>query len=209
MAEWKSLVCAFELKDAKKDGTTGTLEGFASVYGNVDQGGDVVERGAFTKTLSESGRRVPMLWQHDHSMPIGKIRLEDSEKGLMAYGELDLDIPEGQRAYSGLSKGYVKGLSIGYSTVRSKMRPDGVRQLLEVKLWEVSVVTFPMNELATVATTKSSDEDDVVSLLRAQTTRLTDAVHELRDKRHLTSLVKMNTVMVRRAIAEQQKGWSR
>lgn len=132
---------AFELKEANE---AGEFTGLASVYGNRDLGGDVVERGAFTKTLRERGSEVPILWQHDQKNPIGLGTLTDSADGLLIKGKLDLDIPEGQRAYSGLKKGYLKGLSIGYDVVKQKYAGND-RHLTELKLYEVSTVTLPMN----------------------------------------------------------------
>lgn len=197
----RNLDIPFEIKSAAKDGSVGKFQGFASVFGNVDLGGDVVERGAFTKTLSEGGKEVPMLWQHHDEEPIGLIRMEEQEKGLYVFGEVDLDIPQGQRAYSGLTKKYIKGLSIGYRALKDAMLANGVRQLLEVKVFEVSVVTFPMNPLAGVTTLKRHAEDAEVreglmqtnallrnltndvairNLVAAQTGRLKEALRELR-----------------------------
>jgi uncharacterized protein len=69
-----------------------------------------------------------------------------------------LDVPEAQTAYSLLKAGVVKGLSIGYDTVKDSRDEAGVRHLEELRLWEVSVVTFPMNESATVSNVKSLDD---------------------------------------------------
>jgi HK97 family phage prohead protease len=145
---------AFELKDVGDDGV---FKGVASVYGNTDLQNDQVQRGAFTKTLAERGTEVPILWQHDQTMPIGLGTLTDSPDGLLITGKLDLDIAEGKRAYSGLKKGYIKGLSIGYDVVKSGYTTAGVRQLKELKLYEVSTVTFPANEDATVTSVKAFD----------------------------------------------------
>ena len=141
---------AFELKHAAD---AGTFTGLASVYGNKDLGGDVVERGAFTKTLQERGTDVPILWQHDQRNPIGLGTLTDGYDGLTIKGRLDLNTDEGTRAYSGLRAGYLKGLSIGYDVVKQKYDRDA-RRLTELKLYEVSIVTFPMNESAQIQSVK-------------------------------------------------------
>lgn len=148
-------VVGFDFKAV--DEKAGTFSGIASVYGNVDLQCDVVMPGAFTKTLRENDGQVPLLWQHDMDQPIGIARLTDSASGLLVSGEVDLDTAEGRRAHSALLKRYVKGLSIGYDTVQAKNRSDGARELHELKLWELSIVTFPANTRAVVTDAKQTD----------------------------------------------------
>jgi HK97 family phage prohead protease len=135
----------------------GTFDGILSPYGNVDEGGDCVDPGAFTKTLQENGSSVPMLWQHKTDCPIGELTLADRPDGLYCTGKLLLDIPEAQKAYSLLKAGIVKGLSIGYESIKAQV-VGGVRHLKEIRLYEGSVVTFPMNTLATVTSVKALEE---------------------------------------------------
>lgn len=135
----------------------GSFEGMLSPYNNVDDGGDLVEPGAFTKTLQENGNKIPSLWQHKTDCPIGELLLQDTPEGLMCKGQLLLDIPEAKKAYLLLKAKIVKGLSIGYDTIKSQM-VDGVRHLKEIRLWEGSVVTFPMNTLAQVTDVKARGE---------------------------------------------------
>lgn len=135
----------------------GSFEGMLSPYNNVDDGGDLVEPGAFTKTLRENGNTIPSLWQHKTDCPIGELTLQDTPGGLMCKGQLLLEIPEAKKAYLLLKAGVVKGLSIGYDTIKSQM-VDGVRHLKEIRLWEGSVVTFPMNTLAMVTGVKAQRE---------------------------------------------------
>jgi hypothetical protein len=143
-----------EIKDIGE--SDGTFVGLASVYGNEDLGGDIVEPGAFTKTLSEKGGEVPLLWQHNMREPIGIGRLTDTQKGLEIQGKLILTVGKAREAYDLMKNRVIKGLSIGYDTVRDEVK-DKRRLLKELKLWEVSVVTFPMNELANVQSVKSED----------------------------------------------------
>jgi HK97 family phage prohead protease len=140
--------------EIKEFGEQGTFSGLASVYGNKDLGGDVVEPGAFSKSISEKGGEVPILWQHNPSEPIGLGKLMDSSEGLHIKGELVLESPTAQKAYGLLKRGVLKGLSIGYDTIRSDVK-DTTRYLKELKLWEVSIVTFPMNEMASVRGVKT------------------------------------------------------
>jgi HK97 family phage prohead protease len=145
---------ALEVKDLSD---AGVFVGLASVYGNVDLQGDIVDAGAFTKSISERGANVPILWQHDPTDPIGIGSLSDSPDGLVIKGQIDLDTPQGARAYSALKKGYVKGLSIGYDVVKQKFE-KGNRHLAELKLYEVSTVTFPANEAALVVGVKFDND---------------------------------------------------
>ncbi len=142
----------FEFKSIDRD--TGAFTGYASVYGNVDRGGDVVANGAFTRTM-QANPDVPILWQHNMTEPIGVGSVQDSQDGLVINGQLNLEVAKAREAFALMKQGAVKGLSIGYDAIN--WRWDGnVRVLEELRLWEVSVVTFPMNELATVTAVKST-----------------------------------------------------
>lgn len=131
----------------------GSFEGILASYNTVDLGGDKILPGAFTKTMQERGSQVPMLWQHDPHQPIGTLNLSDSQTGLMVKGQLLMDLPQAKVAYTLLKAKAIKGLSIGYDTVKDSIE-NGVRQLKEVRLWEGSVVTFPMNEACMITAVK-------------------------------------------------------
>ena len=152
----------------------GTFTGLLSAYGNVDDGLDVVERGAFTKTLRELRGKVLMLWQHKHEEPIGALELIDSPEGLQVKGTLNLDdaVPTAKRAYSMMKflkdHGLKMGMSIGFETVKKEFK-DGVRYLKELRLLEGSLVSVPMNDLCRVGSVKSTGEEskDFLSSLEA------------------------------------------
>lgn len=152
--------CKFQLKEI---GEEGTFTGLAAVYGNVDMGKDMIQPGAFTKTLADKNSEVPILWQHDPREPIGKATLTDGKEGLHIKGELVLESPVAQKAYALLKRGVLKGLSIGYDVVTEKME-KGIRILKEIKLWETSLVTFPMNELALVDHVKGMNDQELAEL---------------------------------------------
>jgi hypothetical protein len=137
----------------------GQFEGYASVFGNADAYGDVIEPGAFKKTIKESKGNVPILWQHDPLEPIGlSLEMEEDEKGLRTKGQLVLATQRGREAYELLRAKALKGLSVGFQTVKSIVDNDtGGRRLKELKLWEYSLVTFPANRLALVGAVKSAD----------------------------------------------------
>jgi HK97 family phage prohead protease len=135
----------------------GKFTGMAATYNNVDLGNDRILPGAFTRTLS-AGKQFPVLWQHDPANPIGTCQITDSRDGLQLAGALELSDPTAKKAYTFMKAQVVRGLSIGYDTVQSTYDGD-VRNLTELKLWEVSVVTFPMNEMATVTGIKAMSDD--------------------------------------------------
>jgi HK97 family phage prohead protease len=153
---------AFSL-EIKSFSDSGQFQGYASVYNNVDLGGDVVMPGAFQKTLQDGGRNRPLLWSHRD--PVGTVALTDTPAGLQADGALTLAVAKAAETYALMKDGVIRGLSIGYQTVREKFAGE-VRQLLELKLFEVSLVTFPMNELATVSAVKERQQAEVLRFLR-------------------------------------------
>lgn len=143
--------------EIKEISAEGTFEGLLSPYGNVDGGGDVVEPGAYAKTLKDQGNVRPMLWQHKTDVPIGDLTLDDRPDGLWCKGALLMALPEAQKAYLLIKAKIVKGLSIGFETIKDSVE-GGVRRLKEIKLYEGSVVTFPMNEAALITSVKGKKE---------------------------------------------------
>jgi HK97 family phage prohead protease len=140
----------------------GRFEGYASVFGKIDNGGDIVAPGAFAKSLA-SGRKPKLLWQHDPSKPIGVWEdLREDGRGLYGKGRIISDVSQGREALALMRADAIDGLSIGYRTKNSG-REGNARVLKEIDLFEVSLVTFPMLDDATV-TVKS--ERDFESLLR-------------------------------------------
>ena len=115
------------------------IKGYASVFGTPDQGGDVVQMGAYSaalKALAARGGRVKMLWQHDPRNPIGVWdEIFEDETGLYVKGRLLADIRQGAEALSLIRAGAIDGLSIGYRTKRAEKNAGGQRLLHELELW--------------------------------------------------------------------------
>lgn len=157
------------------------IAGYASVFGIADQGGDVVQRGAYGASLARlalDGRGVKMLWQHDPGKPIGVWdEVREDGRGLFVKGRLLLDVQAGREAHALLQAGAIDGLSIGYRTVRSEKSGAGQRLLHEIELWEVSLVTFPMLPQARVQTTAEADAEVEAELARV----LADTFREARE----------------------------
>ena len=141
----------FSVKDIDDQGL---FEGYAAVFGNVDRTGDVIEPGAFRKTLQENPE-LPILWQHNPAEPIGlTVAAVEDNRGLRVKGQLNLETTRGREAYALMKQGVLRGLSIGYDTVKEAW--DGTtRKIKEIRLWEWSLVTFPANPLAQVESIKA------------------------------------------------------
>ncbi len=152
------------------------IEGYASLFGKRDQGGDTVVTGAYAaslKALSAAGRRVKMLWQHDPAQPIGVWdEVREDDRGLYVKGRILDDVAKGREAVALIAAGAIDGLSIGYRTVKAQKNDNGHRLLSELELWEVSLVTFPMLPDARVG---AKGEDLGGDLLRDLAAAITDA----------------------------------
>lgn len=160
--------CPLEIRELSDDGS---FSGYGSVFGNVDYYGDVVEAGAFTKTLA--AKMPAMLWQHDSAEPIGVwTKIAEDEKGLYMEGRLLAGkVARASEAYELLKAGAINGLSIGYMPKAWEWAKDksgdSIRHLKEIDLWEVSLVTFPANEAAVVTSVKSLESiRDIEETLR-------------------------------------------
>ena len=155
----KTIDFPFQLK-ALND--SGTFSGYGSVFGVMDSYYDIVAPGAFADSLAAqkaTGRLPALLWQHRSAEPLGiYTSMVEDNIGLKVDGQLALDTVRGAEAYTLLKMGAISGLSIGYATREDSYdRVTGVTTLKKVDLWEVSLVTFPANDVARVQGVKSID----------------------------------------------------
>lgn len=158
--EIKSSIKAYN--DDEEDKDYGTFEGYGSVFGNKDLGNDVIERGAFLKSLKRrKPQNVKLLYQHKSDMPIGVFdEIREDDHGLVVKGRLALKTQAGAEAYELLKMGALDGLSIGFRVNPKEVSYDkrgNKRIIKEVDLMEVSLVTFPMNPQATVRSVKGEE----------------------------------------------------
>ena len=161
--EFKAL--KLEIKAAAADGT---FEGVASKYGVEDAYGDVIEKGAFTKTIKD-GNPFPVLWQHRAADVIGDGSVSETGGDIVIKGQMDMEDPVAKKAIAKMKKGLIRGLSIGFTTVRAtfeeiKDQRKWIRHIHELKLWEVSVVTFPALSGAQVTAVKSARNEQFQAL---------------------------------------------
>lgn len=151
---------SFEIKQLTDEGK---FSGYLSTFGNIDYGGDIVDAGAFKKTLKEN-KTFPLAWQHQFGTPdlvVGSFEAAEDVKGLFIMGEFFTDQDGGMKAYKLVKKFFDKGikvgLSMGYRTMKDgyeKVVGGFVRHLKEVRLREGSITLFPMDKLAAVTQLK-------------------------------------------------------
>lgn len=125
----------------------GIVSGYASLFGVPDLGRDVVLAGAFRDSLARRGASgIRMLWQHDPAEPIGRwLSLVEDARGLRVRGRLSAGVARARELAALVREGALDGLSIGFRTVEAhRDRASGLRRLARIDLWEVSLVTFPM-----------------------------------------------------------------
>lgn len=143
--------------DVKGVDETGHIEGLAAGFNNVDFGGDRILPGAFGKSL-EGRSGVPMLMFHDQHRPVGKWHeFEETEHGLSAKGKISVKTRDGGEAYELVKDGALSALSIGYDATKKRM-VGKVRELSELFLHEVSLVSIGMNPKAMISGVKEIED---------------------------------------------------
>ena len=170
------ILIPFEIKASGEE--DGTISGYGSVFGNVDSHGDTVAPGAFTKTIDDAktgvGQWPVMLLQHGDDSARGKTPIGiwtdiiEDHRGLKLTGKLAIKIQRGAEAYALLKmqpRPALDGLSIGYRAkdydLHKSGGPNGARRTLKaVDLVECSLVTFPADKFARVASVKARREED-------------------------------------------------
>ena len=155
--ELKSIPAEFKATSKRE------IEGHAAVFGNRDSYGDIIQPGAFARTLANDRGRVKVLWQHDPSNPIGKpLEMLEDDRGLRVKARI-ADTTLGRDAMALFDAEVVDELSIGYDAVVEEFDSEqGVRLLREIKLWEFSPVTWAANELAKITAVKHASDLDMV-----------------------------------------------
>ncbi len=144
--------------ETKAFGDSGTFKGYAAIFGNVDLGGDVIERGAFKEIVTNSKNQVVVLNQHNMRDPVGVAEVKADDKGLGFEGQFILEAASARSSYALAKGGALTGMSIGYDVLSggAKILESGIRQLNALKLWEISLVTFGMNPLAGIDSVKQA-----------------------------------------------------
>jgi hypothetical protein len=143
------------------DEKAGIVKGYGSVFGNVDSDGDIINKGAYKKTIEENGNRVKYLYQHDMDKPLGKIvKLGEDEKGLY----FEASIPKttlGKDVIELMKAGVITENSVGILPIQ-KDNSGEYRELNEVKLYEISAVTLAANDQAILLDVKGNYDREKV-----------------------------------------------
>ena len=179
--EFKSI----SMKDASIEGRT--IYGYAAAFGNIDHGRDVIEKGAFEKTLKDRGDRVKVFY--NHMTPIGKPEvMKEDDTGLYTQSKVS-STPKGDEVLELAKDGVITEMSFAYDAIGYSINDkSGVRTLTEIKLYEYGPVDFGMNEQATISGVKSLTErlhnnkpisSDNLAALRSELKSLLDALEKL------------------------------
>lgn len=167
-----SIKSGFELKDV--DSTTRKVSMYLAKFDNLDSDGDIIRKGAFSKSLkehgvlSESNRKIAFLRHHDWQQPIGKfIELKEDAEGLFAVAEMGRS-SIAEDAFKDYEDGIIREHSIGFQYIKDKMKfvedksfgGKGYFEIKEVKLFEGSAVTFGANSLTNVISITKDEQRD-------------------------------------------------
>lgn len=172
--EYGCIGAALEVKFSSDEAKCGEFEGYGAVFGNIDSHGDVIEPGAFAKSLLDlqrEGRPLPPLYKQHGMMtgnaqePIGVwTEMKEDVNGLYVKGRLiGLDTERGRWTHAQMKEGALKGLSIGYripphgAKAGSGKPGEPKRYIKTALLREVSLVDTPSNALAQVYAMKARD----------------------------------------------------
>ena len=203
---------ALSLVDSNfKEAGDGAFSGYAAVTGNIDLGGDIILKGAFSEWLDKADpSRVRVLWQHDWDKPIGKtLSMREDDNGLAVDGELLLDIQKAQETRTLVKNNAIDGLSIGFR-IDDFSYDNDTRIIKKLSVMEYSFVTFAMNPNALVNDMKSCKLDtvrdcehylrDVCKLSRSEAKTLISKIKAIRDDEPnydelAASLVKFNQTL--------------
>jgi HK97 family phage prohead protease len=164
-----------ELKELLTDQPgTGQFIGLAATW-DLDLVGDRIIKGAFTKSLAEwkrTGDSIPVLWSHNMgqlSSYVGKLLdARETDRGLEVTGQLFLDDPEGAKMHRLLKERVVSKMSFAYDILDSRRASDGVRELLDLRLIETSLVLMPANPRATVLAVKQGRRNNAADVQRLE-----------------------------------------
>jgi len=142
------------------DDSKGIVKGLGSVFGNIDSDGDIIEKGAYSKTIQENRNRIKYLYQHRLDKPIGKMtELNETDSALEFVAEIAIKTRLGKDVFEMIKAGVISENSVGFRTVKEQYdQVEKVNRIKEVKLYEISAVTLAANPLALIEGVKSIED---------------------------------------------------
>ena len=178
----------FVVKDF--DDTTRIVKGYASVFSNRDSDKDIIQKGAFKRSIKALGPdgadRIKLLAQHKLDRPIGKmVVLNEDSNGLYMEAKFGTH-RDGEDYYKMAKEGIINEFSVGFETIQKEANDAGGNNISEIKLWEVSMVTIAANDEAVVTDVKSNTFSTLVKQVEDE-----DLKFKL-EKEHLRDLAKSN-----------------
>ena len=145
------------------DEVNGIVKGYGSYFGNIDSDNDIIMQGAYTKTLLENKSRVRYVNQHRIDQPLGKFNeLYEDQKGLAFVAEIPMT-RMGEDILLLMKNGVITENSVGIMPIQKNYRQDGVRELKEVKLYEISCVTLAANPMAVITDAKGEIDQELLA----------------------------------------------
>lgn len=147
--------------ELRADGEDGyTFSGYAVTWGSLDTHGSIFKRGCFKKTLQERSDRIKILWNHNVDEPIGKpLEIKEDKTGLFVRAQLTKGVTRAEDVFLNLKAKVIDTLSFGFVTLKDQII-SGVRNISEVRLYEVSPVTFEANSNAKILDVRSTDFEE-------------------------------------------------
>ena len=178
----------FTVKDF--DDTTRIVKGYASVFSNRDSDKDIIQKGAFKRSIKALGPdgadRIKLLAQHKLDRPIGKmVVLNEDSNGLYMEAKFGTH-RDGEDYYKMAKEGIINEFSVGFETIQKEANDAGGNNISEIKLWEVSMVTIAANDEAVVTDVKANTFSTLVKQVEDE-----DLKFKL-EKEHLRDLAKSN-----------------
>lgn len=167
LLEQKSIALKGNLKDVDKK--TRTIKGYFSVFDNIDSDNDIIEKGAWKKSIAERSNEIRYLYNHNWEKPLDRgsvnLKLEEDSYGLKFEAKIQKGLTYGDDLLILYESGIVDEHSVGFQTVKSHTEKSGTRMLRELKLYEGSAVTMAANPMAKLISVKSSikENNDMVS----------------------------------------------
>ena len=189
------------VKSEERNGVpVGIIEGYASTF-DIDRDDDQIMKGAFIQSIAahrKEGRQIRMFYQHDKSVCIGGFPIDsvyEDEKGLYVRGEINLCAGQmGEYVYSLAKQGVVCDMSVGFNIPSMdalefvEQDEKVIRQIKEVVLWEISLVTEPANASAKIVSVKSASETLEQDASARISSEAIDTCKSLSDVEHLLRL---------------------
>ena len=181
--EFKNIALSdFDIKQ-EADSPIAEFTGHAAIFGNIDSDEDIIIPGAFAKTLIKRPN-VKLLYQHDTRKVPGIIdELREDHRGLFIKGRT-INTTLGRNVAEEMREGAIDKFSIGFRTIDAEVDKSNIRTIKEVELFEVSLVTFPANEKAAVASVKAANE---INSVRDFEDFLRDAGYSRKHAKYITS----------------------